>query len=261
MRLFGSDARCVGFYLLMCLCLLPVSPLRAQGEGLPSPALPPPATPLPPLPGDSAAAVQPRPLPEGEATDSVVPRYVRHADMVRRFWACLTPQYLKVQYAGSIGLMSIGTGWDYGKRNRWETDILLGFTPKYEDTRIKVTLTLREQFTPWSLQLKRAPSWSVEPLTCGLFVSTTLDSRFWGHEPGRYPNGYYNFSSKIRINLFLGQQVTLDLTRRKAFHRAVSLYYQLSISDLNLVSAWGNSYLRPADYLSLAFGLKLHLLD
>ena len=122
-------------------------------------------------------------------------------------------------------------------------------------------LTLRQQFTPWSLPLKRAPRWSVEPLTCGLFMSTTLDNRFWTQEPGRYPNSYYNFSTKVRFNLFLGQQVTVSLANRKALHRAVSFYYQLSISELNLVSAWGNSYLRPSDYLSLAFGLKFHLLD
>ena len=37
-----------------------------------------------------------------------------------------------------MGLLSFGTGWDYGKRNQWETDILLGFIPKYSAKKTKV---------------------------------------------------------------------------------------------------------------------------
>lgn len=255
MKSFGSDIpACLRLALFLCACLL-AFPLAAQEADSAACRV------------DSAAcgAVLAPAVEDSTAGGAVVrdslPRYVRHADFMRALWDRLVPQYLKVQYAGSIGLVSIGTGWDYGRHDRWETDLLVGFTPKYEDMRIKVTLTLRQQFTPWSLPLKRAPRWSVEPLTCGLFMSTTLDNRFWTQEPGRYPNSYYNFSTKVRFNLFLGQQVTVSLANRKALHRAVSFYYQLSISELNLVSAWGNSYLRPSDYLSLAFGLKFHLLD
>lgn len=267
MKLFGSD--CLSFVcrglLRVFLCLSPLCSLTAQEQQTAAPDTLVPALPQELPAGWSVAAdssaLSPSFPAEEALPDTVEPRYMRHAEFVRTLWARLTPQYLKVQYAGSIGLISIGTGWDYGKRDRWETDVLLGFTPKYEDKRIKVTLTLREQFTPWSIPLKRAPRWSIEPLTCGLFMSTTFDKRFWAHEPGRYPSGYYGFSTKIRFNLFLGQQCTVNIAQRKALHRAVSFYYQLSISELNLVSAWGNSYLRPSDYLSLAFGLKLHLLD
>jgi hypothetical protein len=42
--------------------------------------------------------------------------------------------------------------------------------------------------------------------------------------------------------------------------KQVSLFYELSTCDLYLVSAATNSYLKPKDYLSLSFGLKLQLL-
>lgn len=174
-------------------------------------------------------------------------------------WKKLIPQYQKVQFAGSIGLVSIGTGWAYCN-NKLETDILLGFLPKYQDKRAKLTFTIREQYIPWSLNIGET-NWKMEPLTCGLFMNTILDGRFWETEPGgKYPSNYYNFSTKIRFHIFVGQQVTYKFSKKKSLHKSISFYYQLSSCDLYIVSAVQNSYLKPTDYLSLAFGLKFNLL-
>lgn len=66
----------------------------------------------------------------------VIPKAVKRTgydNRVHRFrknWERIIPTHAKIQYAGNMGLLSFGTGWDYGKRNQWETDILLGFIPK-----------------------------------------------------------------------------------------------------------------------------------
>ena len=68
--------------------------------------------------------------------DSVLPatpkrtKHTRYDNRVHRFrrnWERIIPTHSKIQYAGNMGLLSFGTGWDYGKRNQWETDVLLGF--------------------------------------------------------------------------------------------------------------------------------------
>ena len=84
---------------------------------------------------------------------------------------------------------------------------------------------------------------------------------FWVHEPDRYPQGYYGFSSKVRFHIFAGQRLTYNIPSRfRVTARAITLFYELSTSDLYVVSAFTNRYLKPKDYLSLSFGIKLQLL-
>jgi len=101
----------------------------------------------------------------------------------------------------------------------------------------------------------------MEPLTCGLYVNTVLSGDFWVREPDRYPHGYYNFSTKIRSNIFAGQRFTYNFDMDKVhIAKAVTFFYEIGTSDLYIVSAFGNSYLKPKDYLHLSLGLKLQIL-
>ena len=192
--------------------------------------------------------------------DSIVKpnKYDKRIHRYRGHWEKLIPTHTKVQFAGNMGLLSFGTGWDYGKKNQWETDVFLGFIPKYDSKRTKVTMTLKQNYMPWSLNLGRG--FSTEPLTCGIYFNTVFGNEFWVHEPDRYPQGYYGFSSKIRSHIFLGQRLTYDIDpQRRYTAKSITFFYELSTCDLYLISTATNSYLRPRDYLSLSFGLKLQL--
>lgn len=192
--------------------------------------------------------------------DSIVKpnKYDKRIHRYRGHWEKLIPTHTKVQFAGNMGLLSFGTGWDYGKKNQWETDVFLGFIPKYDSKRTKVTMTLKQNYIPWSLNLGRG--FSTEPLTCGIYFNTVFGNEFWVHEPDRYPKGYYGFSSKLRSHIFLGQRLTYDIDpQRRYTAKSITFFYELSTCDLYLISAATNSYLRPRDYLSLSFGLKLQL--
>lgn len=185
-------------------------------------------------------------------------KYDKRVHRYRRNWEKLIPTHTKIQFAGNMGLLSFGTGWDYGKKNQWETDIFFGFVPKYDSKRAKATMTLKQNYLPWSLHLGKG--FSTEPLTCGLYFNTVFGNEFWVREPDRYPKGYYNFSSKIRSHIFLGQRLTYDIDpKQRHTAKAITVFYELSTCDLYLISAVTNRYLRPRDYLSLFFGLKLQL--
>ena len=54
-------------------------------------------------------------------------------------WNNLIPRYGKIQYAGSMGFLSAGTGWAYGTNDQWETDLLIGIIPRYSSKRAKAT--------------------------------------------------------------------------------------------------------------------------
>ena len=122
--------------------------------------------------------------------DSVLPatpkhtKHTRYDNRVHRFrrnWERIIPTHSKIQYAGNMGLLSFGTGWDYGKRNQWETDVLLGFIPKYSSKKAKVTMTLKQNYMPWSINIGKG--FSTEPLACGLYVNTVFGNQFWVNEP------------------------------------------------------------------------------
>lgn len=185
-------------------------------------------------------------------------KYDKRIRRYRNHWEKLIPTHTKVQFAGNMGLLSFGTGWDYGKRNQWETDIFFGFIPKYDSKRVKVTMTLKQNYLPWSFNLGKG--FSTEPLSCGMYFNTVFGDEFWVHEPDRYPKGYYGFSSKLRAHVFLGQRFTYDIDpQQRHTAKAITFFYELSTCDLYLISAVTNGYLRPRDYLSLSFGLKLQL--
>ena len=185
--------------------------------------------------------------------------YDKRVHRMRKNWERIIPTHSKIQFAGNMGLLSFGTGWDYGKHNQWETDLLLGFLPKYSSKKAKITMTLKQNYMPWSLDLGKG--FSTEPLSCGLYLNTVFGDQFWVHEPDRYPKGYYGFSSKVRIHIYLGQRLTYEIDPRRRFlAKSVTLFYELSTCDLYLISAVTNNYLRPRDYLSLSFGLKFQWL-
>jgi len=182
-------------------------------------------------------------------------KYDERIDKYQSRWKKLIPTHYKIQYAGGMGLLSLGTGWDYGKNNQWETDVFLGFLPKYSTKDNKVTFTVKQNFMPWRTNLGKG--FSAEFLSCGLYLNTVLNGDFWVNEPDRYPSGYYAFSTRLRIHVYMGQRFTYRIPPSKRFFaKTITAFYELSTNDLYVVSAVGNKYLKPDDYMRLSFGLK-----
>ena len=152
---------------------------------------------------------------------------------------------------------SVGTGWNYS-RNHWETDMLLGIVPRNANDHANVTFTLKQNYFPWNIDLGEKVSF--EPLCCGIYVNFLFDRDFWAKQPNKYPPGYYWFSTRIRNHIFIGERITLKLNPNSSWHKSISFFYELSTCDLYIINAIGNSYLKPKDYLSLSFGVKLQIL-
>ncbi len=186
-------------------------------------------------------------------------RYEKRVERYQSRWSKLIPRYTKIQYAGGMGLVSLGTGWDYGKNDHWETDIFFGILPKYSTDKAKITFTLKQNFIPWQKNFNE--HFSLEPFTCGLFINSIFHEDFWKKQPNQYPEGYYFFSTKLRFNLYIGQRFTYNIPKEKRFFsKSISLFYEISSNDLYVISAFTNSYLKPWNYLNLSFGLKMQLL-
>lgn len=174
------------------------------------------------------------------------------------FWSHLIPDHIVTQYAGSIGLMNFGLGWDY-YRNHWETEAMGGWIPKYDSQEAKATFTIKQRYIPWRINAYK--QWDIEPLTAGMFINTVFGDNFWHKEPARYGGGYYGFSPKVHLNLFAGQRLRYNLPSHfNSVIKSISFYYELSTCDLYVVSAFGNKNIHLEEILSLALGLKIEIL-
>ena len=70
---------------------------------------------------------------------------------------------------------------------------------------------------------------------------------------------YYGFTTRIRFNIFVGESLTWSISKEKRI-RDLSLYYELSANDLNIVSKCTNSYLKLKDIVFFSAGIKLHII-
>ena len=166
----------------------------------------------------------------------------------------LIPTHAKLQYGGGIGVASIGVGWDYGKRNQWESDILIGYLPESYSDVDRFTFTLRQNYTPWNIEMTDHIAY--EPLSCGIYCNTISGNKFWFQEPSKYGGRYYKFTSRVRLHAFVGQRVNFMSEKQRKL-QGVSLYYELSLCDLNVIAKITNSKLKMSDILFFSFGLKL----
>lgn len=170
-------------------------------------------------------------------------------------WMKAIPNLYIAQYAGNIGFVSLGVGWDYGCNDRWETQLLLGYLPKAVMSDDMWTSTLRQHLVPW--QVECGHLLTVNPVVFTLGINTVFNSEFWFTENERYPGDYYRFSSKLRAQIGIGGRVNLHFTnyKRKLTDR-ISLYYDLSTYDLAVISYVPNHNLKLSDILALGIGLQ-----
>lgn len=186
--------------------------------------------------------------------------YDRRVRKYRKHWQGLIPTQVVMQNAGNMGVLSAGIGWNYGNHSQWETHLLLGYLPKYKSGKGKVTMTLKQNYIPWSIYLK--DGWSIEPLSCGIYLNTVFGSEFWGRQPARYPDKYYEaLSTKVRANVFIGQRLTkiIPHNRRKKV-KSITAFYEISTCDLHVRSMFLDDYLSLWDILGLSIGIKIQML-
>ncbi len=168
----------------------------------------------------------------------------------------MLPSHFKVQFAGSMGLISSGIGYEILK-NKAELDIYAGYTPESVGGDYFFTFTPKFTYKPWHIGLKN--NWSVTPLTTGAFFVFTTGSEFKTYRPDYYPRGYYWWSDGMRPNIFIGGMLHKKSKRETAAFTNTTLYYELGSNDLKMTSYILNTqYFSILDVLHLGIGLKFN---
>ncbi len=123
--------------------------------------------------------------------DGKLTRYDRRIMRYRKHWNLLIPTSGIIQTCGNMGIISLGIGWEYGKRRQWETQLLFGYIPKFSSDDEKLTMTLKENFIPWRRNIGKG--WWFEPLESAC-ISIRCSAMISGRSSlTQYESGYYPF--------------------------------------------------------------------
>lgn len=186
--------------------------------------------------------------------DTAAVRIPPAARRVERPW--YRPAHLALQTGGGLGMVAAGAGYEFSKTHL-ETDILIGYVPKYYAGSTLSLASLKFMYSPFHLPV--GDKFQVVPLTVGAYFSYTHGT-INDELKGQYASDYYWFSTDTRYGPLLGSRVTFLAPPVAATGqpRKISLYYELGSNDLYLASYLNNRNggLGFGQLLTLALGLK-----
>jgi len=170
-------------------------------------------------------------------------------DKKERSW--YKPDLAKYQFAGNIGFMSIGVGYNWW-REVAQTDIMYGFVPEHHGDAVIHTFTLKNTFSIYEFIIFK--KYNISP-TMGFSISLEPGENSYMRVPDRYPDDYYG-PNNIYACLNLGLKSNFRFKEERYFS-SVDVY-----SEINTVADYGfyNAIAKEDHSLiiySLAIGINM----
>lgn len=163
------------------------------------------------------------------------------------------PSNAKLQFAGNIGLLSLGPGWRFAGEHL-DLDLLVGWAPPMDGPESIWTTSLKLTYWPWDLDLGK--QWRLRPLSVGALGTFTFGDEYFVTQPDRYPNDYYRFSTAVRFGAFVGASVGRELDLQP-IDRA-DLYLEIGTTDAEALVVFKNLHSLPfTSAFHLALGLAV----
>ena len=167
----------------------------------------------------------------------------------------LIPDYVKLQFAGGIGFLSIGVGYTF-----WDDKIditgFYGYVPKFVSAEDLQNISIQLTVKPIKFNLSK--NIKILPLNFGFFSHYTYGQEFWIKLPDNYPKGYYWWQPGRVTGIFIGGEIKTDLFASKTPASGTAFYTRLGTRILYLSSKFGNSSIRTKDIVELGFGVAIY---
>jgi hypothetical protein len=135
------------------------------------------------------------------------------------------PDHLKAQFAGGIGVLSMGVGYDNRKKSL-EGELYYGYVPKNLGGLDIHMITGKLTWLPLKSVEWKTLQWRL--LTTGLLISYTPGNQYFLFDPENYSFNYYKYSTAISVGAFIGGQVG---KRFESKNKTISLYYELGTNE------------------------------
>lgn len=167
----------------------------------------------------------------------------------------LLPDYVKLQFAGGIGVVSPGIGYTFFN-HKLDISLFYGYIPEYFTADDLHSVSL--QFTLKFLNFKVSDNIEILPLNFGMFTHHTFGNEFWVKLPDNYPEGYYWWSPGINTGMFIGGEIKTKLLANKTPASGLAFYVRVGSRGLYVASKFGNSTIPMKDIIELGFGVAFY---
>jgi len=163
------------------------------------------------------------------------------------FLANVIPHYAKLQYAGSIGFLSVGVGYET-KNKKFQGDVMYGYVPK---TLGGITIHSFTGKLTWIPVTYTRHSIRINFITAGILVNYVLGHQYFSFSPENYPFDYYDFPTALHAGLFAGGAISKG---------KLGVYYELGTTDAEFISFLGNTRsVNFTDILHIGAGIRISL--
>jgi hypothetical protein len=192
----------------------------------------------------------------GLMLSATTPAFGQKADSTAKSkYQVLIPDYMKLQYAGGIGFMSVGVGYTFFKK-KLDVSMFYGYVPKAFSVTDLHSISL--QLTFKFLHYKINDKLDFLPLNFGWYAHHTFGSEFWITLPDKYSDGYYWWSPGRNAGIFLGAELKTKLLATKSPASGTAFYVRVGSRGLYIASKVGNSSIPFTDILELGFGVAIY---
>ena len=156
----------------------------------------------------------------------------------------IAPHHVKLQFAGTIGFISVGTGYEFAKK-KLQADFFYGYVPEKIGGINIHSVTGKLTWLPVSIQSNK---YKFDLLTTGLLVNYAFGKQY---DFSRVSFNYYGFPTAAHIAFFAGG----GISRNKS-----GLYYELGITDRDLISFASNSKgIKFHEIINIGIGARVSL--
>jgi hypothetical protein len=162
------------------------------------------------------------------------------------------PTQYKLQYAGGIGFMSAGFGYDVS--NSYKPALFIGYlSESFGGSKSRVlSISVKNSF-----HFTRKPVLNHFMPYGGLSINWGNTNNTFRYLPEYYPDEYY-FQNKVHFAPFLGTELYFDWKNKRPF-KGVGFYAELSAMDAYLLEAIRTDYVKLHMAMSLALGVTFYL--
>lgn len=159
-----------------------------------------------------------------------------------------------MQYAGSIGFLSAGAGYDLF-HEKAELSAHLGYVPESLGGELTI-VAIKFHYKPFTFPIGKRII--VQPFNPVFFPSYTLGQNFdFKFEKPKYQKSYYFWSSALRMHLGASAEVKL-LSNLESKIKSISLYTEANTNDLYAISWFKNRTSTPFyKMFRLGYGVKM----
>lgn len=139
------------------------------------------------------------------------------------------PDYVKTQFAGNIGLVSVGAGYQLFNKKLY-SELLYGFVPEFASRADNIHLiTIKNTFPIFRKEIGK--NLTIAPIA-GFTTTLDIGTNSFTTLPSKYPEGYY-VPTAVHFTFFAGALVHKDFKEPK-FFKGVDFYLEFGTVETYL---------------------------